>query len=245
MKNGSEYARRIKRLFRQLQRESGGWEPREPTDPMEQLVVAVLSPHTTPEQGRKALRRLCDRMVDYNELRVSAPAEVSGLIKDLIPDHADRAKARLAVLNAVYQAEYCVDLRGLRNLGVREARKYLESLDGSDPYAAASVLLWSLGGHAVPVSPRLLEALRADDLVDADSTLAEVQSFLERHISATDARLFCHLMESYASGHARGGSEKSSTASSRRPATAKAVEKPAKRTRAGSASVVRKKKARS
>lgn len=245
MKNGSEYAKRIKRLYRQLQRESGGWEPGEPTDPMEQLVMAVLSPHTTLEQGRKALRRLCDRMVDYNELRVSAPAEVSVLIKDLIPDNNERAKALLAVLNAVYQAEYCVDLRGLRNLGLREARKYLESLDGADAYAAASVLLWSLGGHAIPISPRLLETLRANDLVDADSPLAEVQSFLERHISATDARLFCHLMESYASRHARGGSEKPSTSAPRKPVTAGSVEKPAKRTRAGSASVARKKKARS
>jgi endonuclease III len=245
MKNGSEYARRIKRLFRQLQRESGGWEPGEPTDPLEQLVVAVLSARTTPEQGRKALRRLSDHMVDFNELRVSAPAEVSVLIKDLIPDNSERAKALLAVLNAVYQAEYAVDLRGLRDLGLREARKYLESLDGSDPHAAASVLLWSLGGHAIPVSPRLLEALRAGDLVDTDSTLPEVQSFLERHISATDARLFCHLMESYASGRARGGSEKSSTSSPRKPVAAKTVEKPAKRTRAGAASVARKKKARS
>ncbi len=244
MKNGAEYARRIKRLFRQLQRESGGWEPGEPTDPVEQLAVAVLSSNTTPEQGRKALGRLRDCMVDYNELRVSAPAEVSGLIRDLIPDNLERTKALLTVLDAVYQTEYCVDLRGLRNLGLREARKYLETLEGSDPYVAASVLLWSLGGHAIPVSPRLLEAMRTHNLVDADSTHAEVQSFLERHISATDARLFCHLMESYASRPPRRAPGRPSASSAGKPA-AKAVVKPARPTRAGSASAGRKKKARS
>jgi endonuclease III len=244
MKNGTEYARRVKRVFRQLQRESGGWKPGEPTDPTEQLIVAVLSLHTTPEQGRKALRRLCDHMVDFNELRVSAPGEIASLIKDLIPHNTERAKALLAVLNAVYQAEYCVDLRGLRNLGVREARKYLESLDGADAYTAASVLLWSLGGHAIPVSPRLLDVLRARELVDAGSTLPEVQSFLERHVSAADARVFCHLMDAYASGHARGGAGKPSPSSSRKSASAK-TGKPAKRSRAGSATGARRKKARS
>jgi endonuclease III len=171
-------------------------------------VTALLSVTGTPENGRRAYRRLCDRTVDLNEIRVSSTAEIAGVIKDLVPGSTVRAKALADTLNAIFRHEYRVDLSGLRSIGRREAKHYLEKLNGIDPYTTASVLLWSLGGHAIPVSGRLLEFLRANDLVAPESDVAEIQSFLERHVSANDAKLFCHLMERRAASEPRGGHEK-------------------------------------
>ncbi len=217
MKNGAEYAKRIKRLFKQLQREdkADSDAPAEPTSVTEQLIIAVLSVNTTAEQGRRAYRRLRDRMVDLNEIRVSSPAEITQSVRDLIPTSTERSKALVTTLNSVFQHEHCVDLERLHAMGVRDARRYLESLHGIDPYTVAFVLLWSLGGHAIPVSNRLLEALRADDLIAPDCQVAAVQSFLERHVSAADAKQFCRLMERFAASRIKSGSGKRSSASKR------------------------------
>ncbi len=76
----------------------------------------------------------------------------------------------------------------------REARSYLESLAGVDPCSAASVVLYSLGGHAVPVDDDMLKYLRKEELIDPRAEIGEVQGFLERHVPAADAQAFTTLL---------------------------------------------------
>jgi endonuclease III len=246
MKNGAEYAKRIKRLFKQLQREdkADSTAPADPTDPTEQLIVSILSLNTTSEQGRRAYRRLCDRMVDFNELRVSSPAEITHTVRDLIPTSSDRAKALVNTLNAVFQQEHRVDLGRLQSMGIRDARRYLEKLHGIDPYTVASITLWSLGGHAIPVNNRLLDALRADELVAPECSVADVQSFLERHVSAKDARQFCRVMEKFAAARGRSGSTRTKRAKSSAGGARKSPKKKTKARKASKTGAVKRKKAK-
>lgn len=217
MKNGALYAKRVKRLFNQLKRAEGKPAIGEPTDPTDQFVLSLLSVDSTEEQGTKALRRLRECAVDYNEVRVSSPAEIAGVVKDTIPDGARRARVLVQALNAVFRAGNQMSLGLLHDMGLREARQYLEQLNGVDPYTVASVILWSLGGHAIPVSDRMLELLRGDDLVAPECGVAEVQSFLERHISAADARSFCLLLRKHVAQRQRRGAGRAADRRSRRP----------------------------
>lgn len=225
MRNGTEYAKRVKRLFKQLQPTVKDAETGEPTDPTEQLIFAMLAVSSTPEQAGRAQRRLRERMVDYNELRVSSPAEISAMIRDLVPGSLDRSRALIDTLNAVYQSEHEVDLSRLRSMGIRDAKRYLEELDGVEAYAVASVLLWSLGGHAVPVSDRMLEVLREEEMIDPESDAGEVQSFLERHISASDAKLFCMAMDEYVASKKGGRKSPRSSAKKGRGQSARSAGK--------------------
>jgi hypothetical protein len=50
--------------------------------------------------------------------------------------------------------------------------------------------------------------------VAPESDAAQVQSFLERHISASEAKTFCSLMEKFASSHGRAGAARRTAASS-------------------------------
>ena len=208
MKDGAQYARRIKRLYNRLRRTEGKPEPGEPTEPIEQLIVSVLGVGSSQEHGRKALRKLLRHTVDINEIRVSSPGEITSVIKDVVPQASERAKALVAALNAVYHAENEVSLASLHTMGRREARQYLENLGSIDPYSIASIMLWSLGGHAIPVSDRVLAALRANDLVAPECEVATVQSFLERHTGAAEGPQFTLLMEKYAGQWSRSASSR-------------------------------------
>ncbi len=194
MKNGTFYAKRVKRFFSKLKQEYESPEAPEPLDPVRALMLGLLSRETTEANAKRALDSLFEAMVDYNELRVSTIPEISERIETYIPNAAKRADALRRVLNAIYHKQHRVSLDRLHKLGRREARHYLESLDGMDAHAAASVVLWSLGGHAVPVDVRMLERLRQEELVEPSASIEEVQAFLERNIPATDAREFCILM---------------------------------------------------
>ncbi len=105
-------------------------------------------------------------------------------------------------------------------MGRRDAKHFLEKLDGVDEFATAAVLLWSLGGHAIPVDDRLLEALRQADLVHPEATRAEVQAFLERNISAAEAKRFCLAMRTFAASGAGKSSAKAAKKRKRSAASA-------------------------
>ncbi|MHC4062873.1 MAG: hypothetical protein ACYSUI_00010 [Planctomycetota bacterium] len=205
MKNGTAYARRVKRVYRKLR--SAAKEPlpeegADPPDPLDQYVLAMLGWETTPAQAARALAELTQHMVDLNEVRVATVREISTAIRNTVPNSMECARNISRSLNDIFRRENRVSLDSLRDKGRREARHYLESLQGAIPYATASVLLWSMGAHAMPVSRRLIDALRAEDLIDADAQPSEVQAFLERNIAASDAMHFCMTMERFADQHA-------------------------------------------
>jgi endonuclease III len=194
MKQGTTYARKLKKAYTGFKGAAAGDVP-ESIDPIEQLVLAVLSQETSTAKAQRAMKQMQSVMVDYNDLRVSTPAEVSDAIARYVPRSVQRGKVLLKLLNAIYQREHNVSLDSLRNRGVREVKQYLESLEAITPYVSASVILWSLGGHAIPVSDVVHEWLVQSGLVHPDASAAEVQSFLERHISASEAKRFCLDLE--------------------------------------------------
>lgn len=197
MKRGTLYAKRVKRLFSKLKQEHGSPELPEPTDPLHQLMLSMLACETSDQRGARAMKALFDVMVDVNEIRVSTNAEIARAISPHVPNAVDRAQTIRCALDAVFRKEHAIHLDRLNKLGRREARQYLSDLDGVDAATVASIVLWSLGGHAIPVDVRLYEALRKADMVDASASVEEVQAFLERNINANDAKEFCLLMNKF------------------------------------------------
>ncbi len=231
MKNGTEYAKRIKRVYKKCSETAGTVREVAPTDPVEQLVLAALEWGSTRTNAKRAFRSLRERMVDLNEVRVSSAREISSAIREFIPDSSECARSISLALNDVFRREHRIKLDGLTQHGRREARHYLESLAGVNPYVVASVMLWSLGGHGIPANQRLLSALRREGLVDQSASPAEVQGFLERNIAAAEAKRFCMVMEDFAAQKgARPGTK--STASKKRPSkVAKASSKRMRQTK--------------
>ena len=82
-------------------------------------------------------------------------------------------------------------------------------------------MLWSFGGHAIPVSDTFLQALREAELAHPHATRAEVQAFLERNINAAQAKEFCLVMRSFKA--AKGATTTSSKPA--KPARKKGVAK--------------------
>lgn len=199
MKEGTRYADRLKKAFARIKGGASGKEIPEPLDPIEALALGILGSDHGQERAARLVNKIKAVVVDWNEIRVSNVHEVAELIGDTGPESLRRCQNLLDALNAIYDRENKVSLERLKTLGRREARQYLESLKGVDEYAVAYVVLWSLGGHAIPVWNNLLGTLREAQLVHPEATRAEIQAFLERNVPAADGKAFSLLIGSLGS----------------------------------------------
>ena len=219
MKDGSIYSERMRKRFAQLQASTSEKRPvPELSDPLRQLATAILGTGKGDAAGRHALDLLLEAVVDWNEMRVSSPVELASVIRRSLPRALTHCERLRTALNDVFDKENGMSLDRIKSLKLREARQYLESIASVDRYAVASVVLWSLGGHAIPVDEALLDVLREDDLVHPDATRAEVQAFLERAIGAADAREFCLATEQMVGSRKKRAARSTRTAD-RRPKT--------------------------
>jgi endonuclease III len=202
MKHGSDYAKRIRRLYHELVKKHGKPVPGEPSEPIDQMLIGILALDSSLSKAQAVYRRLRQQTVDLNELRVTPAIELAQMIGDGVPLAELKARRIVAALNAVRRRQDTLDLSFLRQRGRREAREYLESLHGVGPVVAAYVVLLSLGGHAIPVDNLTLYALRKESLVDGRADAVVVQGFLERCINASEASDFTQLLNRHVSAYA-------------------------------------------
>ncbi len=224
MKGGTEYAKRVKKVYKRLRgaaTDDASPDPPELVDPLEQLMLGLLGAEGDSSDAAKALRQLTAQMIDLNEVRVSSVHEIAAVIRRSVPNSTECARNIRRSLNDIFQREHRVSLESLSTRGRREARQYLESLNGATPFAVALVLMRSLGAHAIPVSNPLLEALRAADLVDQAASVAEVQAFLERNIPAAEGRFFCDAMGKLVEEHAERAAKQSAKGQAKKSKAAK------------------------
>ena len=156
-------------------------------DPIGQLILGLLEWESTHANAKSVFDRLLERMVDYNDLRVSHPHEIKAILGHRYPKADDRIDRIRRTLQEIYVRQHAVHLDGLARKSKKEIRSYLDSLPGMPPYVAAQMTVLCFGGHAVPVDEVLVNLLRQEKAIDSEATIEQVESFLERHIRASEA----------------------------------------------------------
>lgn len=170
---------------------------------VEELVFSMLVWEARSAQAREAIQRLRASVVDYNELRVSLPEEIRQVLGERYPRGSDRAARLRATLNELYRREHRVTLQPIASAGKREARSYLETLEGMPHFVASRVFLVACGGHAAPVDERIRNMLAEEGVVGADETPETVSAWLERHVKAGDALGVYGSLQAAADEHGR------------------------------------------
>lgn len=231
MRNSKEYGARLKSLCNRLRR-AGGKSPKlEPNGPLDELVLGCLSAHTTESRARTAFNKLRSNFVDFNELRVCREEEIAEILGKGFHQSKETAKQITMLLQAIFAANNCLDINCLLDGGKREARSFLESLDGITAYVLGRVMLRSLEAHAFPVNDQILLMLREEEVVSADADAANVQGFLERQISASDMgstyALLCRHADGFKASHGKGAKTKKAKKTKKKVATKKKSKKQA------------------
>lgn len=178
---------------------SGEGRPAEIDPLLWQLVFSFLAWESSVAKAAAVSKKLHGAVVDYNEMRVCLANELAGLIGDRYPRGLERASRLRSTLNDLYRREHSVTLSPAAALPKREARVYLESLDGTPGYVASRLLLLSFGGHAFPVDERMYLSLLEEDAAPPDLSLTDAAGWMERQFRAGEAAPAYLLIEAWLS----------------------------------------------
>jgi len=143
--------RRIRAIANRLVKRFGALEPPRADDPLDELVLTVLSQHTSDLNAQRAFADLSRAFPDgWQQIVDAASISVADAIRSggLANSKAPRIQA---ILREVRDREGSFDLSRLRELSDDEARDYLMTLPGIGPKTAAVVLSFALGRDAMPV----------------------------------------------------------------------------------------------
>jgi endonuclease-3 len=142
--------RRLRAIHRRLLARFGPLEPPRATDPLEELVLTVLSQHTSDANAERAFDALRAAYATWDEVVRARTAALADVIRSggLANTKAPRIQA---ILREVRDREDRFDLSVLRDLDDRDARDYLSSLPGVGPKTAAVVMAFALGRDTIPV----------------------------------------------------------------------------------------------
>jgi endonuclease III len=194
MKNSKEYSEKLKKLYRSLKRGYPKVQKLRYDEPLDALVYGIISENMSEAATRSAMKRLAENFVDLNDLRVSQNDEIMEMLGDDSPVAADTALTLCKVLKAVFDKYNTVSLGPLKKMGKRPARQVLESLEGPSRFTVDYCMLTCLQSHAIPLTKRMLDYLKGNELVYPDSDAEEVGGFLIRLIAAKDGFEFYALL---------------------------------------------------
>jgi endonuclease III len=137
-------------IHRRLKKAYGPLDPPRRLDPLEELVLTILSQNTSDVNRDRAWAALRTRFPTWDALAGARPRQVAAAIR---PGGLANIKAPriLAVLREIRAREGGFDLDWMREGSDEEVTEYLMSLPGVGPKTAACVLAFSLGRPALPV----------------------------------------------------------------------------------------------
>jgi hypothetical protein len=197
MRGATQCARRLKQLVRSLRTKLGKVRRRSTGDAVTQMILGIFARDVPESKAREALDRLRGAVVDYNELRVVPPIEMTEMVGALA-DARMKCEDLSRALNKIFTHEHEVNLDRLRGLSRKEVVGYLAAIDGLDAYSRARVRLMGLQQHAIPLDEAMWAYARKEQIIDRRCPLEEAQAFLERRIAEDEALEVVALLQKQA-----------------------------------------------
>jgi endonuclease-3 len=160
-----------------LVKDQGPFNPKPRLPVLDELVLTVLSQHTSDANSGRAFATLKRRFRSWEEVSRAATSEVADAIR---AGGIANVKARRirAILAAIEEREGSLDTMRLEGLSDADADAYLRSLPGVGPKTAACVLVFSMGRSAFPVDTHVHRVAARLGLVGGGATAEQAHASL-------------------------------------------------------------------
>lgn len=133
-------------------------------DPLDELILTILSQSTTNVNSGRAFASLKQRFPAWESARRARPASIARAIESGGLANVKSITIK-NILNEVKRRRGALDLRFLRDASLAEARDFLVSLKGVGPKTAACVLLFSCDQAIFPMDTHIFRVTRRLGLV--------------------------------------------------------------------------------
>jgi endonuclease III len=164
---------------------------------LEHLLYACCLEDARFEQADEAFAKLQQTYFDWNEVRVTTVAELGDALHSL--PFASHAASRIKqCLQALFESRYQYDIDDLKKANLGKAIAELEAWKGITPFVVGYVSQQALGGHSIPVSRLILDALVQCEIITQAEAEKNSVPGLERAIPKNRGVEFGSLLQQFA-----------------------------------------------
>jgi endonuclease-3 len=174
----------VREIHRRLSGRFGPLDPPRTLDPLEELILTVLSQNTSDVNRDRAYAAMRARFPTWEALAEADPSDLAAAIR---PGGLANIKAPrlLAILGEIREREGGeLDLSWMRRASSARVRDYLVTLPGVGPKTAACVLAFSLGRSALPVDTHVHRVARRLGFLDERIGAAKAHEVMDERVPA-------------------------------------------------------------
>jgi endonuclease III len=160
------------------------WEIAHP--PLDELILTILSQHTSDANCEHAFASLRARFPDWEQVRLASDEEIVDAIR--MGGLASVKAPRIKMVVSQVLATNALD--DLDSLSLADAKSLLQSLPGVGPKTAACVLLFACHRPALPVDTHVYRVSHRIGLIDAEVNAESAHDILESLLEDHDVYSF-------------------------------------------------------
>lgn len=147
--------------------------------PLDELVMTILSQHTSDVNMFRSFEALKERFSTWEEVLEAPQDEVALFIKSSGMYNL-KAKRIQAALREIHNRVGKLDLSLIETMELKEAKKWLTSLHGVGPKTAAIVLLFSFERPVLPVDTHVWRVTKRLGLIEEKVSREKAHVLLEQ-----------------------------------------------------------------
>ncbi len=166
-------------ILRRLEDRLGPLEPPPQREPLDELVLTVLSQNTSDVNRDRAFQSLRARYPTWQEVAAAPAGELAASIKVGGLSNV-KAPRLLSMLREIQEREGGrLDLSWMREAPAPRVGEYLRTLPGVGPKTAACVLAFSLGHPTVPVDTHVFRVARRLGFLDERANAEKAHAIMD------------------------------------------------------------------
>jgi len=165
---------------------------------LEHLLYACCLEDARVEQADEGFAKLQQTYFDWNEVRVTTVVELAEALKPL-PFPMQAASRIKQCLQSIFETRYQYDIDDMKKANLGKATAELEGWKGNSPFVVAYVSQHALGGHSIPASNLICEAMWQCDVLTIAEIPKKALPGIERAIPKNKGIEFAGLMHQFAS----------------------------------------------
>jgi len=178
-----EQKRQVKFITQHLEAAYGIPRNTRPDDPLDELILTILSQSTSDTNSRRAFQHLKSRFADWEAVRRARPATIAAAIKSGGLANVKSVVIK-NVLNEIKLRRGELDLSFLRTISIAEAKAFLTSLKGIGPKTANCVLLFACGRPVFPMDTHIFRITRRLGLIPPSGSDEQAHKLMEQLVPA-------------------------------------------------------------
>jgi endonuclease-3 len=169
---------KVEKVYDSLARYYGDLEWRKSNDPLAELILTILSQHTSDLNRDRAFESMRARFPTWEEVRDAPTHELAEAIKSGGLGNVKAPRIQ-QVLRQIGEERGELNLDFLLTMPVEEAKAWLATFKGVGPKTAACVLMFACGMPVLPVDTHVYRVSQRLGLIDARTNAEKAHNELE------------------------------------------------------------------